>query len=139
MHIVLGMGRNVEIENMAHSGNIETASGNVGIVHADVPPMLTWERFADLLESRDREAALYAMWSRNRIQGSSSRLPVKGRVERVYCGHTPTRSTVCLQNVYYIDTGAVYVQEGYEDARLTVVEIHPERHVEHEIRTSDSV
>ena len=70
---------------------VETRWGRVGIVHADVPPLLPWERFMDLLESRDRDAALYAMWSRNRISGMCTSLPVTGGVQRVYCGHTPTR------------------------------------------------
>ena len=48
----------------------------------------------DLLEARDRDAALYAMWSRNRISGMCTSLPVTGSVQRVYCGHTPTRETV---------------------------------------------
>jgi len=87
---------------------VETRWGRVGIVHADVPPLLPWERFMDLLEARDRDAALYAMWSRNRISGMCTSLPVTGGVQRVYCGHTPTRETVQIDNVYYIDTGAAY-------------------------------
>ena len=118
---------------------VETASGVVGIIHADVPPLLTWNRFMELLQARDRDAALYALWSRNRVQGAGPRLPVRGGVERVYCGHTPTRTTISIENVHYIDTGAVYVQEGYPGARLTVVQIHPERHREYTIRTADPV
>ena len=68
---------------------VETRSGWVGIIHADVPPFLTWDKFMVLLEKHNRDAALYALWSRNRISGSCSTNPVSGRVERVYCGHTP--------------------------------------------------
>ena len=93
----------------------------------------------ELLRARDRDAALYALWSRNRIQDDGPPLPVHGGVERVYCGHTPTRTTIRIGNVYYIDTGAVYVHDGYTDARLTAVQIHPERHVEYAIRTADPV
>jgi len=114
---------------------IETRWGRVGIVHADVPPLLPWERFMALLEAKDRDAALYAMWSRNRISGMCTSLPVTGGVQRVYCGHTPTRETVQIDNVYYIDTGAAYSFEGYEEARLTVVEIHPDCHQEYSINT----
>ena len=116
---------------------VETAAGVVGIIHADVPPCLTWNRFMELLQARDRDAALYAMWSRKRVQGTGLRLPVRGGVEWVYCGHTPTRTTIRIENVHYIDTGAVYVQEGYTGARLTVVQFHPERHLEYAIRTAD--
>ncbi len=114
---------------------IDTESGVVGIVHADVPPLISWDRFVDLLEGRNQDAMFYAMWSRNRISGNASALPVTGRVERVYCGHTPIRETLAFDNVHFIDTGAVYCAEGYRDARLTVVEIHPARHREFAINT----
>jgi len=117
---------------------VETATGLVGIVHADVPPMLTWERFMSLLEAGNNDATFYAMWSRNRILGKMSTPAVQGCVDRVYCGHTPTRQTVTLDNVHYIDTGAVYSLEGYGDACLTMVEIHPARHREHTINTSEA-
>jgi serine/threonine protein phosphatase 1 len=116
---------------------VETRWGRVGIVHADVPPLLPWERFMDLLEARDRDAALYAMWSRNRISGMCTSLPVTGGIQRVYCGHTPTRETVQIDNVYYIDTGAAYSFDGYEEARLTMVEIQPDRHREYSIHTHE--
>ena len=89
------------------------------------------ELVVDLLEGRNQDAMFYAMWSRNRIAGVVSSLPVRGRVERVYCGHTPTRETVVVDNVHYIDTGAVYCAEGYQEARLTLVEIHPGPHREY--------
>jgi serine/threonine protein phosphatase 1 len=114
---------------------VDTESGVVGIVHADVPPLITWDRFVDLLEGRNQDAMFYAMWSRNRVSGNSSALPVTGRVERVYCGHTPIRETLSFDNVYFIDTGAVYSSEGYRDARLTIVQIHPVRHREYAINT----
>ena len=44
---------------------VDTESGMVGIVHADVPPLISWDRFVDLLESRNPDAIFYAMWSRN--------------------------------------------------------------------------
>lgn len=114
---------------------VETESGLVGIVHADVPPMLTWDRFMDLLQTFNQDAMFYAMWSRNRISGNCSALPVQGRVSRVYCGHTPIRETLAFDNVNFIDTGAVYSGEGYRDARLTLVEINPSRHREYAINT----
>ena len=122
--------------NLPLAMEVETASGVVGIVHADVPPRMEWSRFMKLLKERDRDAALYAMWSRNRIHGSGPRSPVRGGVERVYCGHTPTRTTIRIENVHYIDTGAVYIREGYADARLTVVQIHPDEHREYAVRTA---
>jgi len=126
-----------EFANLPLAIEVETASGVVGIIHADVPPLVTWSRFMELLQAHDRDAALYALWSRHRVQGSGPRLPVRGGVERVYCGHTPTRTTVSIANVHYIDTGAVYVREGYTGARLTAVQIHPEEHREYAVRTAD--
>ena len=123
--------------NLPLAIEVETASGVVGIVHADVPPLVTWSRFMELLQAHDPEAEEYALWSRHRVQGGGPQLPVRGGVERVYCGHTPTRSTVSIANVHYIDTGAVYVREGYSGARLTAVQIHPEEHREYAVRTAD--
>ena len=118
---------------------LETRTGMVGIVHADTPPMLTWDSFMSLLESGDEEALFYAIWSRTRVSGDITS-PVEGKMERIYCGHTPTREAVLVGNVYYIDTGAVYSYEGYQDARLTMVQVHPERHLVYAIRTTgDSV
>jgi serine/threonine protein phosphatase 1 len=114
---------------------VATASGRVGIVHADVPPLMSWSAFTTLLESGDEDASFYAMWSRNRVAGVVSSLPVRGGVERVYCGHTPTREMVVVDNVYYIDTGAVYCSDGYADARLTLLEIHPQPHREYTVYT----
>ena len=115
---------------------LETSSGMVGIVHADTPPMLSWDSFMSLLESGDEDALFYAIWSRTRVSGEVT-APVEGKMERIYCGHTPTKEAVQVGNVYYIDTGAVYAHEGYQDARLTMVQVHPERHVVYAIRTGD--
>ena len=118
---------------------VETASGVVGIIHADVPPLVPWDRFMELLRAHDPDASFHALWSRDRVQGAGPRLPVRGGVERVYCGHTPTRTTIRIENVHYIDTGAVYIREGYAAARLTAVQIHPEQHREYAICTGDPV
>lgn len=118
---------------------IETNSGNVGIVHADVPVGFTWEQFTALLEAGNPDAEFYALWSRGRIQGVAGTVPIEGHVERVYCGHTPTRGTVSLGNVYFIDTGAAYCYEGFTEAKLTLVEIQPTRHREYTIYTGQSL
>ena len=44
------------------------------------------------------------------------------------------REPFAIDNVYFIDTGAVYVQDGYGDARLTLIEIQPEPYRESSIR-----
>lgn len=123
------------VAGMPLAMEVVTGSGTVGIVHADVPPLMSWDAFVSRLEEGDPDAAFYAMWSRNRIAGVVSSLPVRGRVTRVYCGHTPTRETVLVDNVHYIDTGAVYCSEGYGEARLTLVEIQPGPHREYAVYT----
>lgn len=122
-------------ESLPLAIEIETGAGRVGVVHADVPPAVDWDEFTRMLEANERDAVLYALWSRNRITGYATTAPVGGDVTRVYCGHTPTRHTVQLDNVCYIDTGAAYINDGYAEARLTVVEIHPELHREYTIHT----
>jgi serine/threonine protein phosphatase 1 len=118
---------------------VTTRQGIVGIVHADVPPTMSWDEFTKRLDRGDEDAIFYAMWSRNRIAGAIASLPVKGRVDRVYCGHTPTREAVTVDNVHYIDTGAVYYSEGYLEARLTMVEIHPQPHRVYSYHTAPAV
>jgi serine/threonine protein phosphatase 1 len=116
---------------------IETAGGVVGVVHADVPPLVAWEEFLLLLDGDHPEVTAYALFSRNRVQRLAVPEPVPG-VVRVYCGHTPVREAHAVSNVHFIDTGAVYALEGYADARLTLVEIHPTPHREYAIRCEES-
>ena len=117
---------------------IETRTGMVGVIHADVPPLVGWDEFMARLRSGSSEAVLYAIWSRRRVGEPGAGMPIRG-VDRVYCGHTPTRGTLQRGNFHYIDTGAVYVHSGYREARLTMVEIHPRRHVEFSIETARPV
>ncbi len=114
---------------------VETRTGRIGIVHADIPREHSWDTFVDLLESGHEGATFFAMWSRNRIASVDNAVPVEGQIKRVYCGHTPTRNVIKVHNVFYIDTGAVYCTDGYEDARLTMIEIHPMPHQEFKIYT----
>lgn len=114
---------------------VETDSGWVGIVHADVPTDMSWDDFTFMLTEGVEEANLFAMYARNRVHGETDDQPVEGRVDRVYCGHTPVRQPLTVGNVHFIDTAAVYIRENYAEARLTMVEIHPSRHREYHIRT----
>lgn len=102
---------------------IAASWGRVGVVHADAPRSNSWADFLSLLESGDERAVEHALWSRERVAGRSP-----GRVEGVdlvVCGHTPTRRIVEVENVRFIDTGAVYRQ--FAGARLTMLEIEPGR------------
>ena len=118
---------------------IETGTGMVGVVHADIPPGLGWDEFMRRLRDGDRSAIWCALWSRERLTAPRFATPVGGGVDRIYCGHTPVRDPVRCHDVYHIDTGAAYVHSGHPEARLTMVEIHPERHCELAIETAREV
>ena len=87
---------------------VETESGKVGIVHADIPPKLSWTQFTHELEKGNPKVYEYALWSRNRATGKNT-APVAG-IDRVYCGHTVTQdgSIKVVGNFYFLDTGAAY-------------------------------
>lgn len=85
---------------------VETSTGPVGLVHADVPVGVAWDRFMDRLASGEARAREVALWGRSRARGSAGG-EVEG-VARIYCGHTPVDSPRVADNVYFIDTGACY-------------------------------
>ena len=100
---------------------IAASRGRVGVVHADAPRSNSWTEFLSRLESEDERAVEHALWSRERVAGR-----LGGRVsgvDLVVCGHTPTTRVVEVENVRFIDTGAVYRQ--FAGARLTMIEIEP--------------
>jgi serine/threonine protein phosphatase 1 len=91
---------------------VETDTGTVGIVHADVPRG-SWQGMVSALEGDDYESdhiASMLQWSRKRI-GAEDHSGVDG-VRAVICGHTPLRLPVVLGNVYHIDT-AGWTADGY--------------------------
>lgn len=87
---------------------VELDGGKVGIVHADIPPDLSWAQFTAELDRGNPTVLEYALWSRNRATGRCT-APVKG-IDRVYCGHTVSEDggIKVVGNVYFIDTGAAY-------------------------------
>jgi serine/threonine protein phosphatase 1 len=89
---------------------VASASGRIGVVHADIPPQMSWDVFLNLLEAGDQRARQHALWARSRICNADDpkyQSPVAG-VVRVYCGHTPLRKSAVVGNVYFLDTGACY-------------------------------
>lgn len=101
---------------------VETASGTVGLVHADIPGGTDWTSFIEQVES---EPVLQqtALWGRNRFY-QQDRSGVGG-IWRMYCGHSITRDfrPTVLGNVWFIDTGAWCQTLGETQARLTVLPI----------------
>lgn len=86
---------------------LETASGLVGIVHADCP-FPSWQQFIAALKNQsmskaERERIVdAAQWSRDRITQLDDSM-VDG-VRAVVVGHTPMGRFTTLGNVLYIDT-----------------------------------
>lgn len=100
-------------------------TGNIGIVHADVPVGAPWESFIQNIHL-DQDLQSYVMWSRNRykyIQITKETIPVEG-IDLVVIGHTPIPEPLHIENLYYIDTGATYVQDA-DLGHLTLLQIHP--------------
>lgn len=88
---------------------VETASGLVGIVHADCP-FVSWQAFTGALTdpalTRAQRKAIreVVLWSRERIKAEDVS-GVEG-VVAVVVGHTPLGEPLWLGNVLYIDTAA---------------------------------
>lgn len=105
---------------------IESDAGNIGVVHADVPVGLTWQEIVQSIET-DEEVRDYMMWSRNRhkyIQLTGETVDIEG-IDLVVMGHVVINKPLYINNIYYIDTGAVFYHKedlGY----LTLLQIHPE-------------
>ena len=74
---------------------VEHGRGRIGVIHADVHS----GRWGDFDRSRD-------LWSRERVSGGGSG-PVEG-IDRVVVGHSVLEEVIRLENVIYIDTGAVF-------------------------------
>ena len=105
---------------------IENKNGNIGVVHADVPVGLSWQELIRDI-SVDSEIRDYLMWSKNRykyIQLTGETVDIEG-IKLVVMGHTPINKPLHINNLYYIDTGAAFVQkEGL--GHLTLLQISPE-------------
>ena len=86
---------------------VETDIGTIGVIHANAPD--DWQKYHQLNDDEDFfDDALVedTIWGRRRIYGNQS-----GRVKRidyVVVGHTPVEDVTVLDNIVYIDTGAVY-------------------------------
>lgn len=102
---------------------IETARGTVGLIHADVPRGLSWQEFLFLLDNGDDKTIETCLWGRSRI--SRNEQDGVAGVGRMFVGHTPQWEGVNRYgNVYAIDTGAVYGQQGHhEGGHLTMAGI----------------
>jgi serine/threonine protein phosphatase 1 len=106
---------------------IETRDGVVGIVHADVPPGLSWSGMVAKVQSGDPQVLQGLLWSRHRALARDTS-KVEG-ISHVFCGHTPVRpSARVVGNVHLIDQGAVFgLSQGMPESGLTMVSIDGQR------------
>lgn len=102
---------------------VQTSTGKVGIVHADVPADMDWETFLHKLQVGHPGVMDTCLWSRTRVTLQNEQ-GVEG-IDRVYVGHTPQWAGVTvLGNVAAIDTGAVFQHRLPDPAgRLTLVRL----------------
>ena len=97
------------IKELPLAMEIITQSGNIGLLHADIPPDLPWQKMIKAL-TNDKELRNYILWSRNRyrhykLMDSTDR--VEG-IDLVILGHTPVNKPLYISNICYLDTGATY-------------------------------
>ena len=104
---------------------VATATGQVGIVHADIPIGLSWQRFVKGLQ-KDPELQQHAQWSRirHRHVTASESVPKVNGIDLLVVGHSIVDKPLYAANLCYIDTGAAYTGYGI-DSRLTMLQIHP--------------
>ena len=96
---------------------VETDIGTIGAIHANAPD--DWQEYHQLNDDEDFfDDALVedTIWGRRRIYGNQSGR-VKG-IDYVVVGHTPVDYVIALDNIVYIDTGAVY------DGSLTILSVN---------------
>lgn len=118
-----------EIQDLPMAFEISTDTGDIGIVHADIPIGLSWQEFVKNLQ-HDPELQQHAQWSRIRhryITASESVPKVKG-IDLMVVGHSIVDKPLFAANLCYIDTGAAYTDYDI-DSRLTMLQIHPEQSI----------
>ncbi|MGV6809084.1 MAG: metallophosphoesterase [bacterium] len=107
---------------------VQTDYGHFGLVHANMPFNLNWQTFIKNLHY-DADLQDYALWSRERLkryQFDRYSATVIG-VDWLLVGHSPLDRPKCIANVYFLDTGAAFIDEvGF--GHLTMMEItHPQQ------------
>jgi serine/threonine protein phosphatase 1 len=99
------------LENLPYVIEIETARGNVGIVHGEVPAGLTWQQFLDRVSPEHSDhpefrSVMHSMYSGRERYKNLDTSGVDG-IGRVFYGHTTnTSGPLKLGNCFYIDTGS---------------------------------
>jgi serine/threonine protein phosphatase 1 len=114
------------IKELPVAFEITCDTGQIGIVHADIPVNISWQKMVQQIH-QDDETRDYLMWSRNRykyIKSTGETDAIDG-IDLVVMGHTPMSQPLHIENIYYIDTGATYIEED-DLGHLTLLQIHPQ-------------
>lgn len=93
-------------ERLPHGIEVETDSGLVGVVHADVMRPKWKDNF-----NGETEALVYMLWSRSRVMGHCNYV-IEG-IDRLYVGHSVLSAPEVIDNVHYIDIGCGYKDKIY--------------------------
>ncbi len=95
---------------------VETEHGKVGVVHADMPDVLSWNETLDAVEKnklKEKDLKVY-LWSRETYRKLRMSMEYPGAIQEVliegahklYVGHSIVKQPVSFGNVMFIDTGA---------------------------------
>ena len=116
--------------DLPYAIEVETENGKVGVLHADIPPKMSWSELTRGLESsklKDKQRQML-LWSResyknlrkSRENPGIVREPQINDIYRVYVGHSIVNNPCLFGNLMFIDTGA------YVTGKLTAVDLNHE-------------
>lgn len=112
-------------QSMPIAIQIDSPIGVVGVIHADILNTQNWDVFTYLLKTGDLRVIQAAMWGRQRIKARG-----EAWVEdapRIFAGHTIVPKPGRLGNVFYLDTGAFFIEApspaAHERPALTIASI----------------
>ena len=125
------LNRSVEIyKKLPYVIEIETKNGIVGVVHADVPPTLSWDKLifglsTGRIKRKDRQKLIWSRDSYRNLRKSREdpEMVIEPNIEgvyRIYLGHSIVNSPCLFGNLMFIDTGA------YVTGNLTAVDLNNE-------------
>lgn len=107
------------LSDLPYQITVETARGTVGVIHAEVTDN-DWDFTARNL-SDSYAIQRKALWAREKIRGGVWHDAHIRGIDYVVVGHTPLTQPRLLGNVFYIDTGACYGDNG---GGITLKTIH---------------
>lgn len=106
------------LANFAVTQTIDSPSGDIGMVHADVPESISWSSLTKN-QSLEEEHLEYCLWSRRKISRYIEQAVADVRL--VVLGHTPLPEPLMLGNCLFLDTGAGHYEHRFlPDPKLSL-------------------